>query len=485
MAFNRFALLLCSMILFFMSSCVRYHRQDPSVKPRKRAPVTKSVDQAASSTSFQFGKWPEKKWWKMFDDEKLSELVEEALHCNPLLKSSRARVDVARELALMTRSKLFPSVGGDADLLYIHLSKNSLIKTIAPTAPTNIHPTFVLLDFSYEFDFWGKNWNAFQAALGEARAQDAANAQAKLIVGINVATEYYTYQSLLHKRRLIENAVEIYRELLSLVEMQQLFRMQSALDVLDAKNDLLKATNALTGIDEEIKRSQHQLGVLLGKSPDFEAEILEHWQPFHDLLQIPDDIELELVARRPDLMAQIWRVDAAARKIKSAKAEFYPNVSLYGLGGYESVKFSELFSAKSLMATVLPAIHLPLFTGGRLRANLGAKRQEFEVLVNEYNAQVLSAAKEVADRLVELESLALQLARQKERVNNTRIEENLIKLRFHERMDSKLSSLHAALKLIDAQVCHLEMQTWRYYAALGFIKSIGGGYEPKMRVECH
>ncbi|MCH9612588.1 MAG: putative efflux pump outer membrane protein TtgC [Chlamydiia bacterium] len=467
-----------------MSSCARFKRCDPRAKTTNNVPVTASAIHAVQSNAFEFGNWPDEKWWVAFDDEELNYLIQLGLENSPLLKELCAKVESAEQEAKVVGSKMFPDVGAIATMLYAHLPKNGLLRSVAPTVPAVIHPLILGIGFEYEIDFWQKNWNGYQAALGLAKSVEALQSQTELMVTIGIASEYYIYLANREKLMLMNDLLDDYNQLYNLSVNLQKYRIASSIDVLEMQEKVLSAQKQIEALQDELDHSKHSLGTLLGMGPDFTEELIEQFKPFQDRVMIPDDIELNLLSRRPDLTAQIWKVQAAAREIKVAQSLFYPNVSLAGLGGFDSIEFRNYFNSKSLLGTLVPAISLPIFTGGRLRANLGVKKAKFEMLIHEYNEMVLNAAKEVADRLSEVSSLTKQVAVQKEHVQTVSDEEALIRLRYVNRVDSKLSVLKANAELLEKKIVEVELEKWKYYSVLGFIKSIGGGYISPVKIEC-
>ena len=135
---------------------------------------------------------------------------------------------------------------------------------------------------------------------------------------------------------------------------------------------------------------------LTGQGPDAEEVFAKPSVVLEQAFPLPDHVALNLLSRRPDLMAQIWRVESAAHQIGVAKTYFYPNFNLSSLGGFETLAFGTMFSWNSKMGSLLPAFTLPIFNAGRLRANVNSKEDQYETEVYAYNELLLSAAREVA-----------------------------------------------------------------------------------------
>jgi outer membrane protein TolC len=192
---------------------------------------------------------------------------------------------------------------------------------------------------------------------------------------------------------------------------------------------------------------------------------------------LPEKVEVDLLARRPDLMAQIWRVEAAAEEIGVAKAEFYPNVDLSAFMGLESLTFNKFFLWASRMGALNPAVHLPIFVGGKLRANLRSKVSLFNEAVHDYNYLVLKSCQEVADQLTIVRSLSQQLTIQDESVNQVTEKYLLSFLRFEKGIVNYLNVLRDQEIVLNEELDQIDLQRNQLIATLQLIKALGGGYQ--------
>ena len=175
-------------------------------------------------------------------------------------------------------------------------------------------------------------------------------------------------------------------------------------------------------------------------------------------------------------MAQIWRVEAFGKDVAIAKADFYPNVNLVGLAGLESVAYSLLFRQASSTAALKPAIHLPIFTAGAIRANVRAKKAAFDEAVFQYNQQILQSTKEVADVIVYAKSVYQQKALQEKIVKEAADLYSLIELRYSKGLDDILSVYASRIQLIEKELEDINLLYNQYVASIKLIKSLGGGY---------
>jgi outer membrane protein TolC len=175
-------------------------------------------------------------------------------------------------------------------------------------------------------------------------------------------------------------------------------------------------------------------------------------------------------------MAMIWKAEAASKEIGVAKTDFYPNINLAALAGIESLQFPTLFQWSSRTGALQPAIHLPIFTGGKLSANLSSKIAKFNEAVQTYNEGLLEASKEVASELSTLYSLHAQLEMQTKLVG-TRNEKELLSLeRFERGLDDYLEFLVSRTEKDEEEVRRIALQNMKLLSVVRLIKSLGGGY---------
>ena len=205
------------------------------------------------------------------------------------------------------------------------------------------------LNFSYEFDFWGKYRMLFDAALGRTVAMAAEKMQAELILTTSIAYVYSELQMLLRKRELLARIEENQSAVERIRGRRQRYALDGATESLTSRTNQLDAAAPLVEIESEIEIHTHQLKALTGLGQDVELEI-----PYRAKaalrVSIPECLSLDLMARRPDLVAQKWRMEAAAKEIGAAKTDFYPNINLTALVGIETIFTSKLFISKSYSA---------------------------------------------------------------------------------------------------------------------------------------
>src|SRR5665213_3707038 len=258
---------------------------------------------------------------------------------------------------------------------------------------------------TWQADFWGKNRSAYEGALGAARAADVDAHAAALTLTTSLAQAYVQLQRAFEQRDIVVSTLRDREALLALTRQRTAAGLDSRVELKQAESALPATREQVAGIDERIGLLRNQIAALIGAGPDRGLAITRPALKIASRPGLPSSVPVELLGRRPDLVAQRWRVEAASRNIASAKAEFYPNVNLLLFVGLQSLSGGNLLTAASRMGGAGPAVTLPIFDGGRLRANLAGRDAAYDIAVGEYNQGLAYAMRDVVDQLVSMRSV--------------------------------------------------------------------------------
>jgi NodT family efflux transporter outer membrane factor (OMF) lipoprotein len=474
-------LFIITFLLLWLSGCVpEYKKNMASVADP--VPLNDSVSTALNHPEFEVGNWPKINWWEMFEDPQLNRLMQMALRDSPTLKKAQARVEETVQMAKSERARLFPHLRMEYDEAWQYFSKNGFVESFYPITPGIIVPPTanqidLTLNFDYEFDFWGKNRNKFQAALGEARSMRAEAAQATLILLTAIAQAYFQLQGSCAQYEIIQQQLEERDHLYALFAARNSWGIDPQMPVLASERNMYGAEQALIVLEREIELKRHLLKVLIGQGPDSSDLELPLTASFEQPFPLPENLTADLLARRPDLQAQIWLVESAAKEIGAAKADFYPNVSLSAFGGLESLAFRNLFKIGSKMGGLEPALTLPIFTGGRLTAQLKSKVAAFNEAVYAYNELILQAAQDVADQLILLQTKKGELSVQSATLGLMEEEYDLECSRFKQGVSDYLSVLNLEDQVFNQRFSLIALKSETSLATVKLIQALGGGYE--------
>ena len=316
----------------------------------------------------------------------------------------------------------------------------------------------------------------FHAALGRARAERAEAKQATLMITTLVVQTYIELQTKLAMQGILKKRQGLRNELFSLTASRGAHGIDPYTPILDRESDIYQVDQAVLQIEKEVALDRHMLSILVGVSPDENIAPDALNALFEQPVMIPSDLSSDLLARRPDLTAQIWRVEAAAKDIGAAKADFYPRVNLMAFAQLESLTFNKLLKIGSRQGGLVPAVHLPIFTGGKLTANLKEKVALFNQETYHYNELLLNAAKEVADQITTLSSTFDTLSVQMSTVEVTEDQLVLQNSRYNYGVDNLLTVMEKENSLLSQQYILLGYERDYLLSVLKMVKALGGGY---------
>lgn len=375
-------------------------RDAASVGLPQQTAVTEPAAQAPVETA----------WWRAYGDPALDRLVAQALVGSPSLGLAQARLARALAVAEVADAALLPQVGLGADLTRQRYTENGAVP--APLAGSVRETGLLQLSSSWEFDFFGKNRAALDAALGGARAAAADAQAARALLAEQIVRGWLQLARAQDQLAVAERTLAQRTEQLALVQDRLAAGLDTRLELRQAEGGLPEARQQIEALREQIQLARHALAALAAQPP----EALQTAAPSLAHLQapgLPTVLPADLLGRRADVQAARWRVEAATQDVDAARAQFYPNISLTGFAGLSSIGLNNLLQAGSLQWGIGPALRLPLFDAGRLRANLRGKAADLDAAVESYNGAIVGAVREVADQLVSARSVALQQREQR------------------------------------------------------------------------
>jgi len=474
-------LFFCFIIITF-GSCTNDNRYYTNLRVKNGLDLSAVSKPALQSYLFVEGRWPKETWWAYFEDEQLSQFIEIALNDNPSLQSAQAKVRQANQEAFVIRGKFFPQINASFHALQSELSEEGSAKLV-PHLDRHFHLFNLALNFNYEFDFWKKNKFLFEAAIGEMMVQKVLSYQAKLILSTAIAHQYFNLEANMAKMQILSEILVNRSRQLELIELRRQNRIDNLLNVNHSKNELVSLQETIAALQEEIELEKSMLITLMGKNPAEKLTLLSIWKTEQKAIELPKKLGLELIARRPDLIAQIWRVEVAAKHIGVANANFYPNIDLSAFGGVLSLKLQDLFTGKALTGSILPAVSVPIFQGGKLKSNLKAKVAAYEAAVYDYNEILNQAANEVVQGITKLSSVNEKITYQKEEIGFYKHTYNLTFSRFKHGIDSMIAVLKADEKYLLARLREINLEKELKSAIIDLVKSLGGGFNGRREEE--
>ncbi|WP_250634326.1 efflux transporter outer membrane subunit [Pinirhizobacter soli] len=417
--------------------------------------------------------WPVTDWWTSLGDDQLSALINEGLKGNPDLATADARARQAAAQAGAADAARAPTVNAGASVAGARLPSNLIP---APIGGKFTWTPYGYASFNWDLDLWGGKRASWEAALGKARAAEVDAKAARILVSTNIARAYVQLGYAFAQQDVAKAELDRSTQSRKLTGQRVAAGVDSQLQLKQDDGLVASAQQQVAVADHAVETARTQLAMLLGQGPDRGLSI-ERPHPLNALaIEAPDNLPADLVGRRADLIAARWRVEAASHGITAAKAEFMPNVTLGAMAGLASGGAKNLFSAQSLFYEVAPAISLPIFDGGRRRANLADVDAEYDIAVAQYNKVLVEAFNGIADDLTGLGSLDTQIAAEERAMDAASQAYDLAQQRYKAGVGSYLEALTVRQQLLVAQQRMAALVAQRVDLSVQLIQALGGGF---------
>ncbi|MEO8081645.1 MAG: efflux transporter outer membrane subunit, partial [Caldimonas sp.] len=344
-------------------------------------------------------------WWRAFGDPVLVGLIERATAGSPTLRVAAARSARSAANVDAAHAAKGPQLGLGVDVTRQHFTENGIYPK--PIAGSNRDIATAQLNGSWELDFFGRNRAQLDAAIGTSRAAAADAAAARVLLAVNVTRNYVQLARLLEQREILERTLGQRQEILSLIRQRVGAGLDTAVEQRQGEGALPETRQQIESIDEQIALVRHALAALLAEPPDRFDALAPRLSSLR-AVEVPEVVPADLVGRRADIVAARWRVEAASGDVAAARAQFYPNVNLSAFVGLSSLGLDRLLRSGSAQYGAGPAIRLPIFDAGRLRAGLRGRSADLDVAVESYNATLVDAIHDVADQMSSVRSVERQ-----------------------------------------------------------------------------
>ena len=441
-------------------------------------PAARDAGHYQSATSFAAPAlaWPDDSWWTAYGDAQLDALIAEALRDSPDMAIAAARLRRAEASAQIAGAPLLPQIDANASATSQRQSYNYLIPQAQLPQGWKDYGQ-ATLNFSWEIDFWGKNRAALAAASSSLEAQRAECAQARLTLTTSLVSAYAELARLFAAQDTAEKAVEVRDKTAGLFAERYRHGLETLGSVRQADSRRASAQSDLLQIGEQIALTRNRIAALVGAGPDRGLAIA---RPRIDLTRdfgLPPQIALDLLGRRPDVVAARWQAEAQARRVDQKQAEFYPNINLAAFIGVQSLGLNKLAEEASTMGSVGPAISLPIFTGGRLRGELAVNRASFDEAVANYDRTVTQALGEVANVAVSQRALGAQLDRTQQSVDAASDAQRVARNRYEGGLANYLDVLTAEDTLLGNLRVLTDLQSRAFSLDVALMHALGGGYQ--------
>jgi NodT family efflux transporter outer membrane factor (OMF) lipoprotein len=364
-----------------------------------------SASRALGKVPVSDAAWPDDHWWTTLGDPQLDALIDEALATSPAIDAADARTRKAVAQAGLADAVRKPTLGAGAQVLGLQIPSTLAGNDLGGSFSV---AELLTLNLKYNPDLWGVDKSKWQAAVGNARASEVDAQAARLTLSANIAR---TYVALAQAFDGLDAANAEAARADALIALNQQ-RINAGLDNTIALNQnrssSASAKQQAQAAQQQIDALRNALAALAGAGPDRGLQIDRPKLATPDIA-LPSLLSSDLLARRADIVAARWRVEAAAHGIDASKAAFYPTINLSMLVGLAAGNLGDLFVSDALLVNGGPGLTLPIFEGGRLRNQLMGSNADYDLAVASYNQTLLGALREVTDAVESARALDAQI----------------------------------------------------------------------------
>ncbi|MEO7116150.1 MAG: efflux transporter outer membrane subunit [Caldimonas sp.] len=463
--FTTFVLAVASMIVMTLAGCASPRGIES--KASLAAPTTLGAVESTQVAPIAVD------WWRGFEDPVLSDLIARATAGNPSLRVAAARAARASASVDSARASEGPQLNGSLDATRQRFSANGLYPP--PLAGSVRNSATAQINGSWELDLFGRNRALLDSAIGAERASRADADAARVLLAVNVARTYVQLARLVEQRSVLERALAQREEVLALTRQRVSAGLDTAVELRQSEGARPETRQQLESVDEQIALSRHAIAALVAEPPqhfDTLAPVLSSLRP----VAVPAVVPADLIGRRADLVAARWRVEAATGDVAAARAQFYPNINLNAFVGLASIGLDRLVRVGSEQWGVGPAIRLPIFDSGRLRAGLKGRTSDLDAAVETYNSTLVDVIHDVADQISSVHSVERQQREQAAAQASAEAAYDLATQRFRAGLGGYLTVLNAETNVIVQRRLTTDLRARAIDSQMLLVRALGGGY---------
>jgi outer membrane protein, multidrug efflux system len=464
-------LTMAATLVVFLSGCL--------VGPDYRRPAVTTTDSFRGTSA---ATPPDKesiaglKWFEVFQDEQLQELIRTALVENYDLRDAIARVDAARANLGITQADQYPNFGVGADVTSTEQSRRGQFTIPRGTSRERTFTTVFLNLFTFEIDIWGRLRRATESARAQLLASDWNRKIVITTLISDVATAYFNLLELDMELAIAKNTLITRQESLRLIKIQQQGGVVTLLDVRQGEQLVYSATEVVPDTERQIEQTENQISLLLGRNPGPITRgrlLTEQRTP----PEVPAGLPSALLERRPDVQAAEQVLIAANANIGIARAAYFPQITLTGEFGYQSTALANLFSGSRRFWTFVPQLTYPIFDAGRVRSGVELAEADQRSALAQYDKTIQSAFRDVSDALVQYRKVREVRAQRELLVTALQDRKRLAYMRYRGGVDTLLNALDADRDLFDAELSLTQARRDELLSLVQLYRALGGGWQ--------
>jgi NodT family efflux transporter outer membrane factor (OMF) lipoprotein len=460
-----FALAVASAAVLMLAGCASPGHQAAPPLARSADSVGLAADLQTTAVDAQ--------WWHQFGDSQLDALVAKALEGSPSLGTAAARLTRAQAVVDATRGSEAPQVGFDASVKRELLSRNGLFPP--PYGGSIFNQSNANLGLTWDADFFGRQKADLEAALGSARAAKADADVAAQQIATQVVRAYFSLARLESQRAVAQRTYDQRKQMLSLILQRVGAGLDTVVEQKQGEGALPDTLAQIESLDEQIDLARHALAALTAQPMQALATLAPSLDQLHASAQ-PPVLGADLIARRPDIAAALARVEAANQQVASQRTKFYPDINFSAGFGLDSINLKSFLELPSKTWSFGPALHLPIFEGGQLRAQLKGKSADRDAAILAYNQQVIDAVREAADAATSAASIGRQLTLQRQALEASQSGYDFSQKRYGQGLGNALIVLNAETQMLTERRLEVDLRYRALDVQAQLMKALGGGW---------
>jgi NodT family efflux transporter outer membrane factor (OMF) lipoprotein len=416
-------------------------------------------------------------WWNSFQDPQLEQLIQLGLEDNPTLAEAQARVAEALAQSDAAHSKLLPNAKGSASTFYNRAPANFFVPP--PYAAHTFTEGQAGASLGWDLDFFGRQSSALHSAQALAQSARFDEENARLLLAGAIAQTYLELYRQHALADIAERSEAQRQNIVSITQRRVAAGLDTRLELKQAEGQLPEARVAREQAQAAVKVAIHQLAALTGQGADAYKEITRPTLNVDAALPVPTSLPINLLARRPDILSARLNIEAADAQRLSAKAAFYPEISLQAIAGIGAFGLTNLVKWSARGGGAGPVISLPLFDGGLLRAQYRGSEAQLDAAIDGYNNTVLRAVQQTSDQITQLDALSRELIDQQETLDANEVAYHLAEERYKAGLASYLTVLNAETQVLSARQNMVDIRTTQANTRITLLLAVGGSFDPR------
>jgi NodT family efflux transporter outer membrane factor (OMF) lipoprotein len=416
------------------------------------------------------------KWFDVFKDQKLQDLIHEALLHNYDLRESVARIDLARASVGITKSQQYPQITGSADLVTLGRSRDGEISLPQPTSKGRTFGSVLLNLLSFELDIWGRLRKQTEAARADLLATEEARKAVLTTIVSDVAGSYFILRELDFELVIAKRTLVSRQESLRIITLRQQRGVSNLLELRQAEELVYDATETIPALERSIQQQENFLSVLTGHNPGpitRGLELTEQQTP----PTVPPGIPSDLIVRRPDIRSAENSLAASGARIEVARKAYLPKISISAFLGFESAQLTDLFKSPQSVWGLIPQVTQPIFTGGLLKSNVKFTQAQRDLLLVNYERTIQNAFRDVSDALISYQKSREVTAQRLLLVTTLTDRSRLAYMRYTGGVSNLLEALDADRELFTAELSLAQARRDELLSVVQLYKALGGGWQ--------